>query len=239
MTAPEPGSTPTPIWNVATPRARSGRALDRERITTTAIGLADAEGLEAVTMRRLAAELGSSPMSLYRHVPGGKVDLTDLMHDALMGEHDLAGIPSGDVAADLGRLGTERRTAAHRHPWSIQPTARPMLGPYGIRRLDTALSIFDERVTPERRGWAIGLLDAYVSGAVGQELAQHNEELRSGLSAEDWQHAVAPYMTQMLATGDYPHLADYTASAPAIDLDQQFADGLGAVIAGILAAIDS
>ncbi|MCC2028372.1 TetR/AcrR family transcriptional regulator C-terminal domain-containing protein [Microbacterium sp. YMB-B2] len=200
------------------------------------MAVADAEGVDALTMRRLAAELGSSPMSLYRHLPGGKDDLIDLMLDAVLGEHDLSGLPSGDPAADLSRLAQERRAAALRHPWSITPPARPTLGPHGMRRLDTALSVFgtDNTLTPEYRGWAIGVVDAYVIGAVSQELAEHNEQLRTGLDDEQWQHAVAPYVSRVLKAGNYPHLAAYITEAPRRDIDADFRRGVDAVVQSVL-----
>lgn len=225
-----------PIWDVAPPRPRSGPRLDRARIVSVAITIADGEGVEALTMRRLATELGSSPMSLYRHLPGGKDDLIDLMLDTVLGEHNLTGLPSGDPATDLSHLANERRTAAIRHPWSITPAARPTLGPHGMRRLDTALSLFgdDPAKSPEYRGWAIGMVDAYVTGAVSQELARHNEQLRTGLDDEQWQQSVAPYVSRALATGDYPHLAAYVTDAPQRDVDSDFQRGVAAVVQSVL-----
>lgn len=236
MTTPEHTTAPVPIWDVAPPRARSGPGLDRARIVTVAITIADAEGVDALTMRRLATELGSSPMSLYRHLPGGKDDLIDLMLDTVLAEHNLTGLPSGDPAADLSQLATERRAAALRHPWSITPAARPTLGPHGMRRLDTALSVFGDgpAVSPEHRGWAIGLLDAYVTGAVSQELAQHNEQLRTGLDDEQWQQAVAPYVSRALETGQYPHLAAYVNDAPRRNTEADFMLGVATLVRGIL-----
>lgn len=236
MTSPTPAPASVPIWDVSPPRPRSGPGLDRNRIAAAAILIADTEGVDALTMRRLATELQSSPMSLYRHVPGGKGDLIDLMLDAVLGEHDLAGLPSGEPATDLARLANERRDAARRHPWSIVPAARPTLGPNGMRRLDTALSIFGHSptITPEHRAWAIGLVDAYVTGAVSQELAQQNEQLRTGLDDEQWQHAIAPYLTRMLATGEYPYLAAYVTDAPQIDIEAHFQRGLATIIGGIV-----
>lgn len=236
MTLPDHAAAPVPIWDVVPPRPRSGPVLDRERIVLVAITIADAEGVDALTMRRLAAELGSSPMSLYRHLPGGKDDLIDLMLDTVLGEHDLIGLPSGDPSSDLSQLANERRAAAIRHPWSITPAARPTLGPHGMSRLDTALSVFgaDTTISPEYRGWAIGVVDAYVTGAVSQELAQHNEQLRTGLDDEQWQHAVAPYVSRALETGDYPHLASYVTDAPRRDIDSDFQRGVDAVVQSVL-----
>ncbi|MFC6355700.1 TetR/AcrR family transcriptional regulator [Luethyella okanaganae] len=236
MATTDPGSPAlTPIWEVEPLRPRNTARLDRVRIVTVAIGIADTDGMDAVTIRRVATDLGSGPMSLYRHLPGGKDDLIDLMLDRVIGEHTLAGIPSGNWAADLTVLGEERRAAALRHPWSIIPAARPTLGPNGMRRLEVALSIFGEEGLPaERRAWGVGVLDAYVTGAVGQELARHNEQTRTGMSAEDWQRAIEPYISRMLGTGDYPHIAEYVSDAPTVDPAEHFRAGLSAVTTGIV-----
>lgn len=237
MTSSDNTSIPVPIWDVVPPRSRSGPGLDRARIVVAAITIADAEGVEALTMRRLASELGSSPMSLYRHLPGGKIDLIDLMLDAVIGEHDLTGLPSGSPTSDLWHLADQRRAAAVRHPWSITPAARPALGPNGMRRLNIALSVFgaDATISPEYRGWAIGVVDAYVTGAVSQELAQRNEQLRTGLDDEQWQHSVEPYVSRALTTGDYPYLASYVIEAPRRDVVSDFQRGVMAVVRSVLA----
>ena len=83
--------------------ARRGPGPDVSRIVRAAIDLADAEGIEAVSMRRVAAAIGAGTMSLYRYVPK-KEDLFDLMIDAVGGEYDLPAEPSGDPRADLTGL---------------------------------------------------------------------------------------------------------------------------------------
>ncbi|MEQ3553610.1 TetR/AcrR family transcriptional regulator [Pseudonocardia nematodicida] len=101
-------------WSPPTTPARP--ALDRASIVTTALAIADADGLAALSMPRLARELGSAPMSLYRHVPS-KDALVDLMLDTALGAPpDLAGCPL--------RLGCEIWATALRdvldeHPWTV------------------------------------------------------------------------------------------------------------------------
>src|SRR5215212_8753897 len=91
----------TSIWlqPERTPRG-SQASLSRGQIVRAAIAIADAEGFEAVTMRRLAAELGVGTMSLYWHVPN-KDNLLELMRDELIGEVEMPDPPSGDWRADL------------------------------------------------------------------------------------------------------------------------------------------
>jgi AcrR family transcriptional regulator len=93
------------VWDLPEPAGRAGApALSRERIVRAALEIADADGTAAVTMRRVAAALGSStPMSLYRYV-GGKDGILDLMLDAVYAEIDLPARPGGDWRADLTLL---------------------------------------------------------------------------------------------------------------------------------------
>jgi AcrR family transcriptional regulator len=110
--------------------------LDRERIVSAAIALAEEAGLEAVSLRRVADRLGVTPMALYRHV-ASKEDLLDAMADRLYGELDLPAPdePWWDALAGLAR---STREALLARPWSVPLFARPLAGPHG-RALDEAL----------------------------------------------------------------------------------------------------
>src|SRR6185437_2717670 len=94
---------------------RRAAALSRDEIVRTAIKVADAEGPDAISMRRIARELNAGTMSLYWHVTS-KEELLDLMIDAAQGEQ-LAPEPSGDWRADLRALTRGARAVLHRHPW--------------------------------------------------------------------------------------------------------------------------
>ena len=96
---------------------RRAAALSRDEIVRAAIKVADAEGPDAVSMRRIARELNAGTMSLYWHV-ASKEELLDLMIDSVQGEQ-LAPEPSGDWRADLRALTRSARAALHRHPWMV------------------------------------------------------------------------------------------------------------------------
>ncbi|WP_240644200.1 TetR/AcrR family transcriptional regulator [Antribacter gilvus] len=120
-----------------TPR---GRGLSRERIVAAAIEVADAEGLDAVSMRRLGQELAVDPMSLYRHV-GKKDELLDAMTDTVV-----AGIEpvtdGGDWQASARATMLAARATMLRHPWTAavrKASAAPT--PAELRYLDTLLGI--------------------------------------------------------------------------------------------------
>src|SRR4051794_16081245 len=90
-------------------------ALSREQIVRAAMAIADADGVQALTMRRLATDLGTAAMSLYRHVLN-KEDLLDLMLDRAFGEISLPA-HSGDWRADLWAFAYATRTIFKRHSW--------------------------------------------------------------------------------------------------------------------------
>ncbi|MFC5237348.1 TetR/AcrR family transcriptional regulator [Pseudonocardia zijingensis] len=162
---------------MATPRARSASSA----ITTAAVVLADEEGVDAVSMRKVAARMDHSPMALYPHV-GNKDDLTELMYDVVLGELDLTGIPSGSWRDDLARLAREMRRIHHAHPWLGRFGHRPSLGPNALRFLEAGLACVD--------GLGLdvdGMLDLlstalqFTRGFVGQELGEAEAQRRTGM----------------------------------------------------------
>src|ERR1700676_4078082 len=118
MRVSEPaGGSRDPVWARPEPGGRSPR-LRRDQIASAALAIADAEGFAAVSMRRVAAELGSGTMSLYRYIDA-KGELAALMADALG-----AGLlgPGGELPADwraaLATMAGRTRAAYLRHPWA-------------------------------------------------------------------------------------------------------------------------
>jgi AcrR family transcriptional regulator len=221
------------IWDQPEVRARPSVPLDRARIVAAAIALADAEGLDALTMRKLATALDVSPMSLYRHV-ARKEDLIDLMLDHVVGEYGLIGVPSGNWRADLTTLARQQRAAALRHPWSIVPVARPSLGPNAIAHLETALSAFEVAGLPiARKAWAANLVETYVRGSVEAELADTAAEHRTGITTEQWQQTMQPYLTRLLDTGRYPHVKEFLEDSDDITRDEAFELGLSTLLNGL------
>ena len=105
--------------------------LTRERIVATALRLADRDGLERASLRRIADELGVTPMALYRHV-AGKEDLLDGMADLLYAELGEA-TPAADWWDDLLALARATRRSLLRHPGAVTLFSRPIAGPHGRR----------------------------------------------------------------------------------------------------------
>src|SRR3954462_10462128 len=114
-------------------------ALSLDRIADAAIAIADAEGLAAVSMQRVAADLGYTKMSLYRYLPG-KAELIALMVERAMGDPPA---PAGGGWRESRTEGTRQLMASFvRHPWSLAATvgARP-LGPRELRWTESALTV--------------------------------------------------------------------------------------------------
>lgn len=143
--------------------------LNRERVLKAAVALADREGIESVTMRRLATELGVGAMSLYYHLPN-KDALTSGMVDLVFAEIEL---PKRDVdwKASLRLRAISTRTALLRHPWAVgrmEATATP--GPNDLRLHDAVLGCLrGAGFSVEMAIQAYSLQDAYIYGFALQE----------------------------------------------------------------------
>ncbi len=228
------------IWARLSSQGRGpARTLDHTAITTAAIALADEDGVDAVSMRKVAARMDHSPMSLYRHI-GSKDDLTELMYDAVLGELDLTGIPSGDWRADLTRLVREIRRLHHAHPWIARFGHRPTLGPNSRRFLEAGLAGVD----------GLGLdIDAmmdvlstalqFTRGFVAQELGEVEAQRQSGLDFAAYQRRTGPYLAQLLQEGRLPYLRRLIIEAEdAPDPDVVFERRLAMVLDGLAARVD-
>ena len=109
-------SAPASIWDFPEHGSRGPRARhDRAAIAGLAVRIADAEGLDAVTMRRLAGELGIAVMSLYNYVPA-REHLAQLMTDQLADEYAYPAAPAPDPRAAIADLAGQARDIAERHP---------------------------------------------------------------------------------------------------------------------------
>jgi len=231
---------PTLVWERPEPPSRPAPSpLSRELIVRAAIGLADADGLEAVSLRKVAAALDAGPMRLYRYL-STKEELLDLMADAVYAEIRTDG-PAGDWRATLRSFAERTREATLRHEWFADLLGgRPHLGPEELATLEAVLAALHR--TPGVDGvdaaWhAANTVDAYVVGAVRKEIAELRAERDSGLDERQWQRAVGPYLERMLATGRYPALAETVRRGATDDPGTVFATGLDHVLDGIAAGL--
>jgi len=209
--------------NVATEKGASSRVpLTRQRILAAAVELADAHGIEALTMRKLGVALGVEAMSLYHHV-SNKSDLLDGMVDLVFGEIDLAR-DQPDWRAAMRRRASSARHVLSGHRWAIGlMQSRTAPGPATLRHHDTVIgTLRGAGFTIELTAHAFSALDSYVYGFALQEASLPFEG--SAETAE-----MAQEIMKQFQSGDYPHLTELTVShvmSPGYDYANEFEYGL-------------
>jgi len=233
------GNDPAAVWERPEPPERPTLTpLSRDRIVTAAIALADADGLAAVSLRKVASALDAGPMRLYGYL-STKDELLDLMLDVAYAEIVPAGAVTGDWRAELRELASRTRAAALRHEWFVDLVGgRPNIGPHGLAYLETVLSILDR--APGGRHiddamHAAGTVQAYLIGALRGEITERRAERESGLTEVQWQVASAPYLRRMLANGNFPTVMAVVRDATHPDRSTTFERGLDYVLDGIAA----
>ena len=218
---PEPPNRPVPV------------PLSRELIVRAAIRLADADGLDAVSLRKVAAALDVGPMRLYGYIDS-KEELLDLMVDAVYVEIR----PAGDGWREVLRSHAEAtRHAAHEHEWLADLLGgRPQLGPHALANGETVVAALAgvelDAVMP-----MAAAVNAYVIGAVRREIAERRAERPSGLDMKRHQSALGPYLNRVFATGRFPALETVVRDAAHLDADETFRIGLDCLLDGIEARI--
>jgi AcrR family transcriptional regulator len=204
--------------------------LSRERIVAAAIDVADAEPRGEITMRTIAAKLGSStPMSLYRYV-GSKDGLVDLMVDEVYAQFS---VPAGGWRESLRGLGTSGWAAVQRHPWFARAAfSRPPLGPHAIAMYDGALGALDglHLDAATRMGFVNTVLGQLLSSGLAL-LEERSMRHRAGIDSEEQLAAAArPYLERITAEGRHPHFIawanDPERLAPAPPTFEQVLDWL-------------
>jgi AcrR family transcriptional regulator len=192
-----------PIWAQPAPGSRKPR-ISREQIAELAMRIADREGFEAVSMRRIAEELGAGTMTLYHYVRT-KEDLIDLMDDTLMAEVIVPPETIGrDWMASLAAVARSSHRAFMRHPWAMSALSGARFGPNGMKHVEQTLTAvahapFDQQGKLD----AIGIVDDYVFGHVyrNAEITAH-AELGAGGPSPDF----LTFARGQLASRQYPHL---------------------------------
>jgi AcrR family transcriptional regulator len=196
--------------------------------------IADREGLQAISMRRLAGELGSGAMSLYRHV-SGKDQILDMLLDAAYGEIAVPAAPSGNWREDVRDMARQTRTVLKRHAW-LGPllTSRPTLGPNYLRWFEFLLAATAlEAPQIQARLRVIGTVFAFVAGVVGYELGEEETNRRHKLTPERKRKFAAPHLAPILATGHFPNLALFVEQGGGEPTDESFEFGLKCVLDGV------
>ncbi|HEX6469303.1 MAG TPA: TetR/AcrR family transcriptional regulator [Streptosporangiaceae bacterium] len=217
--------------------------LTLDQIAAAAVGIADADGLDAVTMRRLAARLDVATMSLYRYVKN-KEDVYALMLDAVAREITLPAPGSAGWRETLRRIATEMRAGQLRHPWlaRLQSSTAFVIAPSVLAVLEAGLAALDAAditLDVDEMVAAFSTMTAYVQGRATAEVAQRETYRRFGWSSDDDMRAAAgPQLVPLLARGDYPTLAHYIVDGSnQDDAEWSFAFGLECILDGIAARL--
>ena len=192
--------------------------LSREKIATAALAIADREGFEALSMRRVAHELNAGTMSLYYYVKT-KDDLIAAMDDALMAEALLPSLPEGWQRA---MMAIAKRTHAVfiRHPWALAAMLSAPPGINAMRHMEQCLEALAETsMTEKQKITLLAMVDDFVFGHALREAATD--------ATIDMEFAAA-----QLATGAFPRLAEIFGGGRIDAKKDRFDLGLRALLAG-------
>ncbi|MGW0331967.1 TetR/AcrR family transcriptional regulator [Streptomyces sp. NPDC003011] len=227
-------AVPEVIWSRPERTGRGPKpAFARADIAAAAVRLADAGGLDAVSMRHVAAELGCGTMSLYNYVPR-KEDLYELMVDAVSAEHVLWE-PSGDWRADMLRVARQTRDLMHRHPW-LPRLMSPVYGfsPHALRYLEHCMACLEPFDAPAgTKMELIGMLNGCVTVYVSTELSTAERVRSLPWSQEQENAARTAYLGSRIASGAYPRLAAaFQEDQGPIDMEAVFNRMLDRVLDG-------
>jgi AcrR family transcriptional regulator len=196
-------STGVPIWARPEPGERRPR-FSREQIAAAALAIADEDGFEAVSMRRVAARLGAGTMTIYHYLQS-KDDLVALMDDALMAEiivpeHELAG---NDWRAALTAIARRTRAIFVHHPWALLSLRGSVPGPNGMRHFEQCLAVLAQvPIDSTAKLELLGCVDDFVFGHVlraseRRDLSRHDQRAVAAITA---------FVEAQLRTGRFAHL---------------------------------
>jgi len=189
----------TLLWGRAEPPRRGPKqGLSVDAIVGAAIALADADGLDALSMRKVGERLGTSAMALYTYVPA-KAELIDLMVDTVLGE-----LPTEYDRTDGWRAAAESCAQAgwelyDRHPWILQIAgARASLGPHELAAHEAQLAIYlDIGLRAFEVTRTVGAVASYVRGAAKAVADARAAEQATGMTDDEWWYARSELLEEM------------------------------------------
>jgi AcrR family transcriptional regulator len=212
--------------------AKRRAALTRERVLRAAISLADRDGIESLSMRKLGRKLGVEAMSLYNHCQN-KVDMLDGMVDIVFGEIDL---PANGVDWQIAmrQRAISARQALLRHPWAIGlMESRAAPGPKTLRHHDSVLgSLRKAGFSIDMAAHAYSILDGYIYGFTLTELTLPFSNSEGTAAVAE----IAGNILEGFKPGEYPYLAEMAvdrATKPGYNYGDEFEFGLDLILDGI------
>jgi AcrR family transcriptional regulator len=230
------------LWEGQRPDRRKKPGLTLDRIVEAGIRIADSEGLDGLSMRRVATELGAGAMSLYRHVPG-KEELVDLMVDTVTGQTSFPHPPPPSWRERLEWSARADWALYRKHLWSLQILAstRPPLGPNVLASTNWALAAVDGiGLSVQEMSWTVMLVTGYVQGAALLLVNENAAQRDTGSTREEWWAARTAHVMDLMRQDAFPALARVAdQSSGEVDLDEWFEFGLQRVLDGVAVFIGS
>jgi AcrR family transcriptional regulator len=197
------------LWGEPVEGSRGPKqGTDLASVVRAGIELADAEGLDAVSMRRIAQRLGIGTMSLYTYVPG-KGELLDLMLDTIYGERADDDVPAGTTPRQrLDNLARAQWAFHQRHPWTLHiATGRAVLGPNELDSYEAALSVAESFGVSARDAVAIvDVIGLYVRGVARDASEVESAERVTGISESEWWTQRDAILSEKMTDERYPTL---------------------------------
>lgn len=223
------------LWHGHAPTGRGPKpGLTVQDIVDAAIEVADADGVEALSMRRIARELGVGTMSLYRYVPDKNVLLALLLDrfSAPIGEQPRTPRTWRATLKSDARTG---RSLYLRHPWLLQINmTRPALGPGSVAGLEqTMAGLTDLTMSDKEKFNVITALDGFVTGAVRQQIYYEQIAEESGLDDEAFWGAQLPFMESAMVSGRFPVMASLSMDSFDGTWEETFELGLSCFLDGL------
>ncbi|MER5420261.1 TetR/AcrR family transcriptional regulator [Streptosporangium roseum] len=234
------------LWRPTETVSRSG--LTPKVITRAAITLADTEGLDALTIRRVAGDLGVSTMALYPYI-AGRPELVELMLDAVAAQvyaHTTPPARAGRWRVRIEHIAQANWNHHMAHPWTVDITAgRPIPGPGVSGKYEAELSALDGLgLSDIEMDQTLTAILGLVSNAARETISLRRIRQESSLTDAQWWESVGPIMGAAMAGASYPVAARVSASLGeatglATDPEGAFRFGLGMLIDGLGALIDA
>ncbi len=236
----DPSRSMALLWGSEAPTRTRGPkpGLTVRGIVRAAIELADAEGLDALSMRRVAERLGVGTMSLYTYVPG-KAELIDVMLDTIHLE-TTPEAPPGTWREQLEAVARDQWALARRHPWMLHiATTRPPMGPGIIAKYERELRAVEGLGLDDlEMDSIVTLINGYVAGAARSAIDAFDVQRSSGMNDAAWWAATGPWLAKVFDPQHYPVAARVGTTAgqhhqAVSDPDHAFEFGLQRVLDGI------
>jgi AcrR family transcriptional regulator len=213
--------------------------LSRSEIVRVALEIADEEGLEAVSIRRLARELGSGAMSIY-HYFASRDELLELMGETVSGEVLVPELP-GDWRTALKAIAHRSRAAWLKHPWLLAAVQErsTAITPNMLRHVEQSsqavAKLADRGAEPALLGALVLAVDDYTVGYTLREVAM--EDPHRGMSERLREVADEPYMRYLIESGEFPIIERFLAGEGDQPPQDRFEDGLDWLLDGFAARL--